>query len=764
MLESDNMDVEQYNTLMKTVIHINEKSKLKEAQRRESLLTKKEVTQDLTPISDDEVRFSSEEDDVETKIAKSKVLSKRIPKVSRKDENSTVESKFEQSSVLRRSPTPTSGTSSYADNNRQQSLPNQTGSKSEKRTRTKESKWSPWEPNAVTQASTGKPKWVVGNTNFRPQFPAKGANMANVPNMMNRGTVPNPWQNPPQLIFAGPPAQSQIPPPPPVPPIVNPILPTDTSTVTPGPPLPPPILLPPLSNSVDNPNADVVRTINIDGVPKEIRFYDEVAIAFMEWDQPKEIGFQAGQRRIMIDDHDMITLSFNDVYKTVMVDGNPHQMRFGCPTRELYIDNNWYECYFGDPPIRIFLDGRLRVFKIEGPAPQVRIGNTRQDLVVGKINLIIDALLIVPVFLDAKVQTFQINDTVHTLQFADQLRTVLIDNIPFDVEYGGLPKSMHLNGVKHFVRFGTLPNGIVPGTVIIQNMVRTDRFAAIDLPKASPESAALLSVNPGLPTQLPMDAALPVLNPAMNDALAQGSVAPNNGETINETHSDSSIQSIAAPVGNLNIDELFQKLLASGILNQNQGVSKADESKKEKLKEKPIIPIDLSRPETIKTRQAPIIQKLFSGMQCSSCGVRFPPEQTMKYSQHLDWHFRQNRKERDNSRRAHSRKWYYDVSDWIQYEEIEDLEEREKNWFETQQNETENVDENSNQRTSSPPPSCPAGPDDVDRCCDMCHDKFEQFYNEESEEWHLRDAIRVEDKIYHPICYEDFKVTLIALL
>jgi hypothetical protein len=50
----------------------------------------------------------------------------------------------------------------------------------------------------------------------------------------------------------------------------------------------------------------------------------------------------------------------------------------------------------------------------------------------------------------------------------------------------------------------------------------------------------------------------------------------------------------------------------------------------------------------------------------------------MKYSQHLDWHFRQNRRDKDNTRKAQSRKWFYDVSDWIQFEEIEDLEERGK--------------------------------------------------------------------------------------
>lgn len=42
----------------------------------------------------------------------------------------------------------------------------------------------------------------------------------------------------------------------------------------------------------------------------------------------------------------------------------------------------------------------------------------------------------------------------------------------------------------------------------------------------------------------------------------------------------------------------------------------------------------------------------------------------------------------------------------------------------------------------------------------MCHDLFEQFYHEEVEEWHLRSAIQVEEKFYHPVCYEDYKASL----
>lgn len=56
--------------------------------------------------------------------------------------------------------------------------------------------------------------------------------------------------------------------------------------------------------------------------------------------------------------------------------------------------------------------------------------------------------------------------------------------------------------------------------------------------------------------------------------------------------------------------------------------------------------------------------------------------------------------------------------------------------------------------------SCPAGLEDVNRTCEMCHDKFDQFFNEETEEWHLRSALKIDDKFYHPICYEDYKVRL----
>ncbi|XP_055310467.1 uncharacterized protein LOC129573660 isoform X3 [Sitodiplosis mosellana] len=506
------------------------------------------------------------------------------------------------------------------------------------------------------------------------------------------------------------------------------------------------------------------RTINIDGVPREIRFYDETAIAFMEsmGREPKEIGFQSGERRVCVDNNESIVLAFNDTYKPFVINGQSYQIRFGTPTRELYIDNEWYECYFGDPAVGIVLNGKLHSFRIDGPAPQVRIGNVRNDLVVGKIDMYVDMTIKVPLFLDAQVQMFQVNNQVHTIQFADYFLTVIIDNIPFQVQYGAMPAKFQLANSEHYIRFSVLPNSIVPGEIYVRNMKRT--HLQRDLVSPVPTTIGNLipvSIPPVTGPILPLMSIVPnpdiiTSNSSSATSLLTATAGSGGIAGIAGTSSQSNVPVISESSNPaVDINDLYQKLLASGILNK----VKEKEKEKEKEREKPS-PILLNKPETLKKRQPVIISALFSGSQCSCCGVRFPLEQTIKYSQHLDWHYRQNRRERDSARRAQSRKWYYSVADWIQYEEIENLDEREKNWFETQQTEMDSANEESNQRSASPPPSCVAAADDHNKTCDMCHDPFETFYNEETEEWHLRNAIRVEENIYHPICYEDHKLSL----
>ena len=76
-------------------------------------------------------------------------------------------------------------------------------------------------------------------------------------------------------------------------------------------------------------------------------------------------------------------------------------------------------------------------------------------------------------------------------------------------------------------------------------------------------------------------------------------------------------------------------------------------------------------------RHPGIIKRIYSGMQCTSCGMRFVIAQMDRYRKHLDWHFRQNRKKQDGIKATTSRKWYYEVDEWLDYEEINDMEDGE---------------------------------------------------------------------------------------
>ncbi|XP_075167263.1 pcf11 cleavage and polyadenylation factor subunit isoform X2 [Haematobia irritans] len=742
LLESKSINQEQYKNLVKNVMSINEDYKLKEAKRRES----------LNAFRDRSNNDDGSNDSSERNAAREAIFKKRIPKLS-KTSSEAINSEIlnEGSCGSGNMDEPMRLADDKHDSNDE---PPMRSSRREKRGGGhKVSKWGDRVPDPPMMPSGPRPWNSLMQQNKR-----GGAPMPFRPNIPPN--VRPPWQmgnnnnnnGPPHFPKAGPPmgphmrGSNVIPP------------------IGPQSPIPPP-MIPRPCNSIDNPQEDIVRTITIDGAAKEIRFYDHVAIVFMEVDQPREIGFQNGQRTIFIDNHEPITLQFNHDYKPVTIDGETYNLRFGFPSRELFIDDHWYEIYFGGPAINVPIRNKMHMLKAEGPPPQVNIGNLRRDLVVGKINMIVDAHNVIPLFLDARVQTFKLGDMDHTIQFADNLLTVLLDGTPTRVEYGGLPKSLYLGTNKYFIRFGALPQGIIAGKVQIKDMIYVET-------KPPANADPIFNTPPAAPMLAPTEAEL--------------------GQVDLQKPAETSVPILpAAALSSINIDELFQKLVSTGILGGSSGIlpavnsntqtsassvessvatkpTTADSAGEEVPQPTPasvtteaIKPIDLSKPESIKTRQSAIVATLFSGMQCSSCGVRFPPEQTIKYSQHLDWHFRQNRRERDSSRKAHSRKWYYDLNDWIQYEEIEDVDEREKNFFDTPQTDIEIMDETSNQRsTNSPIQSCPAGPDDVDRACDMCQEKFEHFYNEELEEWHLRCAIRVEEKTYHPLCYEDYKASL----
>ena len=69
-------------------------------------------------------------------------------------------------------------------------------------------------------------------------------------------------------------------------------------------------------------------------------------------------------------------------------------------------------------------------------------------------------------------------------------------------------------------------------------------------------------------------------------------------------------------------------------------------------------------------------QSLYAGIQCSSCGLRFSQDGVQKYRDHLDWHFQQNKRKKQENKVTKFRQWNYPFHEWMQYEEFGNLEER----------------------------------------------------------------------------------------
>jgi len=153
-----------------------------------------------------------------------------------------------------------------------------------------------------------------------------------------------------------------------------------------------------------------------------------------------------------------------------------------------------------------------------------------------------------------------------------------------------------------------------------------------------------------------------------------------------------------------------------------------------------------SHHHSLKERQFGIVELLYGreDLQCKSCGVRYTREEMGQYTAHLDWHFRVKRREKDNARRAQSRKWYFEKRDWIVCDEIEDLEH------------DEDLDEEEEDIII---PTLPVGDKKTLEKCPVCMEEFDQFYkqgeNDEEGGWYVHNAVLEDGVVFHPECLKD---------
>ncbi|CAF4941179.1 unnamed protein product, partial [Rotaria magnacalcarata] len=161
---------------------------------------------------------------------------------------------------------------------------------------------------------------------------------------------------------------------------------------------------------------------------------------------------------------------------------------------------------------------------------------------------------------------------------------------------------------------------------------------------------------------------------------------------------------------------------------------------------------------TLKKKYSGVIQQLYFGKyQCRLCGLRFTAKQKHLYTHHLDWHYWENRQASTPAALLdRCRDWYPSLQEWTVYEENIDEQIRNSQMKLTQNRQPKDTN-NRASLSSSEFVSCPAqaSDDTNDDRCYVCHDPFENFFDDNREEWCLKDAMRVDGKTYHPICYQD---------
>jgi len=149
---------------------------------------------------------------------------------------------------------------------------------------------------------------------------------------------------------------------------------------------------------------------------------------------------------------------------------------------------------------------------------------------------------------------------------------------------------------------------------------------------------------------------------------------------------------------------------------------------------------DLWSSDMLKRRDESVIGELYFEfpLQCKNCGLRFGDRHKMDL--HLDWHFVQNRKEKEKTRKAMSRSWFLPRDEWISAADIE-----EKAAVPFPFGDGAVVQEEKQQSVS-------VTADEKQTNCPKCGESFEQYWNSDQDEWMYRDCVSIDGIIYHQKC------------
>ncbi|KAF7352696.1 CID domain-containing protein [Mycena venus] len=175
-----------------------------------------------------------------------------------------------------------------------------------------------------------------------------------------------------------------------------------------------------------------------------------------------------------------------------------------------------------------------------------------------------------------------------------------------------------------------------------------------------------------------------------------------------------------------------------------------------------ILTHDVKLTSTDISRKRPdIVEFLYDRLaaQCKQCGIRFPDTifGKKRMEDHLDMHFKQNRKANQNIGRGHSRSWFVGVEDWVQDMSVDVKGKGRADGVRPMNAKAAAAAEVAKRDADLRAQFIvvPRGEEAKPVACPICKESFKSEWVEDVEDWVWRNAVLKDDRVYHATCHAE---------
>ena len=352
--------------------------------------------------------------------------------------------------------------------------------------------------------------------------------------------------------------------------------------------------------------------------------------------ESKDYRFLAGRIEMIVDEDS------SNVHK-VYLDARPQiiklsqkvfiVIKFILSFKQVIINGDRFDVQFGGSPIAISIP--IKDSKNEYENHFISFAGLPEVVVPGEIKLVgmQDDEKIFPNYFKYEENCMEFNLSVASSKYLN-----LPPPIPPNLQNQQSSICTNIRMPDMMQDFNTRPE-IIPFSSV--NLI--DQPSSLTVPIYSPQS--LFSIPP--PPIVPISDTCSSLN--------------TNSDIPNKVSQNLQSSSLVNKEPVVNVNSLIQSLYRTGIIDESKTSGNKYKSKEldkrtlnindnERESDKNIPENQMYESRNLKKRRKYLIKDLYNGMQCSSCGVRYQRDQTEEYSIHLDWHFRQEKKQRDSKR------------------------------------------------------------------------------------------------------------------